>query len=326
MLSDVIKMMKRKLRLVRVNRNFWAFLIFLAISIVFWFMQSIKEMTEISITYALTIEDVPKDVIYTSDMPKEVNVNYTGKGWNAFYYKFMTNDKHELQINFKDITQSAGKLVLDANTFRRATSKNLPQGLTYKSTTPNKIEVYYSNGQHKRVPVVFNGHITTTAGRYLCGTILTPDSVDVYAPDHLYKSITSIKTENVTYKELEDTTMVRMSLLVPHGAKTIPDSIDANICVDIFTDKTIQVPIYCENVPSNKIMRTFPLHANITFLVSSTLYEEITAENFLLVVDYKEAKTTSQRCKLHIRQHPESIRNLRISPESVEYIIEENGE
>ena len=322
---DFTKVILRRLRLIKINRNFVVYLMFLAISIVFWFMQAIKEMSEVTLTYQLVIEDLPRNLVYTSEMPSEVNVIYSSKGWNAFYYKFMKNEEQALVINFKDIAQNAGKLSIDANTLRRAAMKVKPMGMTFKSTTPNRISVFYSNGQHKRVPVIFNGHVTTTDGRFQCGTILTPDSVDLYAPEHLYGSITSIKTENMTFEELQDTLTTKLALLVPHGAKVIPDSIEACICVDIFTDKTIQVPVYSENVPTNKIMRTFPQKVEVTFLVSSTLYDDITPQDFLIAIDYKEALPGTSRCKLHLRQTPENIRHLRM-PESVEYIIEQIAE
>lgn len=320
-----MKVILRRLRLIKINRNFGVYLMFLAISIVFWFMQAIKEMSEVTLTYQLVIENLPRNLVYTSEMPSEVNVSYSSKGWNAFYYKFMKNKDQALVINFKDIAQNAGKLSIDANTLRRAAMKVKPMGMTFKSTTPNRISVFYSNGQHKRVPVIFNGHVTTTDGRFQCGTILTPDSVDLYAPEHLYGSITSIKTENMTFEELQDTLTTKLALLVPHGAKVIPDSIEACICVDIFTDKTIQVPVYSENVPTNKIMRTFPQKVEVTFLVSSTLYDDITPQDFLIAIDYKEARPGTSRCKLHLRQTPENIRHLRM-PESVEYIIEQTAE
>lgn len=326
MLTDSVKVLMRRLRLNKLNRDFPVFLIFLAVSIAFWFMQTIKETTEVTLVYKLKIEDLPKDVVYTSELPPEISVIYTSKGWNAFYYKFMKNDDHELVINFKDISHKSGKMTIDANMLKRAVLKKKPQGMIFKSTSPSKIEAFYSNGQHKRVPVIFNGRVTTTAGRYQCGTILLPDSIDIYAPKHLYGSIQNIKTEHVTYTDLEDTLQTKLALLVPRGAKAIPDSIDATLCVDIFTDKTLQVPIYSDNVPGNKVVRTFPLKASVTFLVSATLYDEITSDDFLLVIDYKEAKDDTKRCKLHLRQKPENIRNLRINPESVEYIIEQTTE
>ncbi len=325
MLTDFVKVIFRRLRLIKIDRNLPVFLLFLCLSTIFWFLQTIQESTEVILAYRLTIEDLPNDVVFTGDMPNQINVTYTSKGWNAFYYKFMRNEEPELVVNFKDINQKSGKITIDANTLRRAILRKKPQGMTYKSSSPGKIETFYSNGQHKRVPVLFNGHVTTTAGRYQCGTIILPDSVDIYAPKHIYGSINNIKTENVTYTDLEDTLQTRLALLVPRGAKAIPDSVDVNICVDIFTDKTLQVTVYSENVPHNKLIRTFPLKVNITFLVSATLYNDITADDFLLVIDYNELKNDSKRCRVHVRQKPSGIRNLRISPETIEYIIEQSN-
>ena len=326
MLGDFFKVLFRRLRLIKIDRNLPVFLIFLGLSAIFWFLQTIQENTEVTLSYRLIIEDMPNDVVFTSDMPSEINVSYSSKGWNAFYYKFMRNDNPEIVINFKDVNQKSGKVIIDANTLRRAVMRKKPQGMTFKTTSPNKIEAYYSNGQHKRVPVIFNGRVSTTAGRYQCGTILMPDSVDIYAPKHIYGSINHVKTENVTYTDLEDTLQTRLALLVPRGAKAIPDSVDTRICVDIFTDKTLQATVYSENVPHNKLIRTFPLKVNVTFLVSATLYDEINASDFLLAIDYKELSSDSKRCRIHVRQKPGNIRNLRISPETVEYIIEQSTE
>jgi hypothetical protein len=326
MLGDFFKVLFRRLRLIKIDRNLPVFLIFLGLSAIFWFLQTIQENTEVTLSYRLIIEDMPNDVVFTSDMPSEINVSYSSKGWNAFYYKFMRNDNPEIVINFKEVNQKSGKVIIDANTLRRAVMRKKPQGMTFKTTSPNKIEAYYSNGQHKRVPVIFNGRVSTTAGRYQCGTILMPDSVDIYAPKHIYGSINHVKTENVTYTDLEDTLQTRLALLVPRGAKAIPDSVDTRICVDIFTDKTLQATVYSENVPHNKLIRTFPLKVNVTFLVSATLYDEINASDFLLAIDYKELSSDSKRCRIHVRQKPGNIRNLRISPETVEYIIEQSTE
>ena len=326
MLGDFFKVLFRRLRLIKIDRNLPVFLIFLGLSAIFWFLQTIQENTEVTLSYRLIIEDMPNDVVFTSDMPSEINVSYSSKGWNAFYYKFMRNDNPEIVVNFKEVNQKSGKVIIDANTLRRAVMRKKPQGMTFKTTSPNKIEAYYSNGQHKRVPVIFNGRVSTTAGRYQCGTILMPDSVDIYAPKHIYGSVNHVKTENVTYTDLEDTLQTRLALLVPRGAKAIPDSVDTRICVDIFTDKTLQATVYSENVPHNKLIRTFPLKVNVTFLVSATLYDEINASDFLLAIDYKELSSDSKRCRIHVRQKPGNIRNLRISPETVEYIIEQSTE
>lgn len=326
MYPHYLKILQRRLRLIKFDRNLLVFLIFLVISIAFWFMQSLQETKEVSIAYTLKVEDVPTRVIFTSDLPEQVNVNYMGKVWDALYHKYLANERHEVVLKFKDIDNQDGKIVIDGSTVRRAIVKMADKDMVFNSLTPGRIEAYYSLGQHKRVPVAFGGKVSTATGRFLCKTILTPDSVDVFAPSHLYDSIRSISTEKAVYTELEDTIVVRLALNAPHGAKLTPDSVKAKFCVDIFIDKTLQVPIYCANVPNNRIMRLFPLKTNVTFLVSATLYDEIKPDDFIIVADYSETSTHTNRCRLHVSQKPNNIRNLRISPEYVEYVIEQETE
>ena len=321
-----VKVLLRRLRLIKFDRNLLVFLIFLAISIAFWFMQSLQETKEVSIGYALKVEDVPTSVIFTSDLPEQVHVNYTGKVWDALYHKFLANEQHEVVLKFKDIDNQDGKISIDANAVRRALARHTDKDMVYNSISPSRIDVYYSHGQHKRVPVTFGGRIATASGRFLGETILRPDSVDVFAPGHLYDSIRSIATEKVIYTDVEDTIVAKLALEAPRGVKLTPDSVNAKFCVDIYIDKTLQVPIYCANVPNNRIMRLFPLKTSVTFLISATLYDEIKPDDFIIIVDYLEISDNTKRCRLHVSQSPNGIRNIRISPEYVEFVIEQTTE
>lgn len=327
MFTTFIKVIVRRLRLIKFNRDFLVFLVFLAISIGFWFMQALQDTTEVSIDYELKIEDVPHNIIFTTDMPGTVTVTYVSRGWAAFYHKFLLNEPHELTVRFRDINNaSASKVTIDAAQLRRAVAKLQIRDLTYSAASPSKIESYYSKGRRKRVPILLGSRVNTAPGRYLCNTVLTPDSVDVYAPDRMLDSIRSVLTEDLGRAVMEDTVVRRLAIVAPRGAKVIPDSITAQFNIDIFTDKTLQVPIYCDNVPKNKIIRLFPLNATITCLVSATHYSDIQPRDFIVVVDYDETKADAKRCKLHISQQPDEVHNLRISPEYVEYVIENTTE
>ena len=127
MLTDFFKVIFRRLRLIKFDRNLPVFLLFLCLSTAFWFLQTIQESTEVILPYRLTIEDLPKDVVFTGDMPSEVQVVYSSKGWNAFYYKFMRNDDPELVIPFKEVNQKSGKVIIDGNALRRAVLRKKPK-------------------------------------------------------------------------------------------------------------------------------------------------------------------------------------------------------
>lgn len=288
-------------------------------------MQTLKEDQSVTLNYELRITDMPNDILLTSTLPEEIKVNYSGHGWSVLQ-QLISNEQRFIEINFNEINQRSGKLNIDANVLSRAVIKKMPKELRYISASPNKIEAYYSNGQHKRVPIRFNGKITTGVSRYECGIFFSPDSVDIYAPQDVFDSIKVIFTKALTFSELEDTLVTKIALDTPTGVKVVPDSVKTTICVDLFTDNTITVPIFSENTPKNEVIKTFPSQAQVTFQVSSSLYRSISADDFMLVVDYNELKANMSKCKVHIRQKPTMIRQVRLSPEYVEFVIEHQEE
>ena len=236
MKTDVVKVIFRRLRLIRIDRNFLVFLVFLAVSIGFWFLQTLKEDMTVSMNYKLTITDVPRNAIFTSDVPNEVKVNFSGHGWNILQ-NMMRNESREIEISFDDLSTSNGTIVIDQATLQRAAVKKLPRNLRFASTSPNRIEIFYSNGMHKKVPVVFSGKITTEESRIQCGILFAPDSVDIYAPQHLLDEISSISTIKQSFSNLGDTIVCKIPLDVPKGMKALPDSVSTTICVDLFTER-----------------------------------------------------------------------------------------
>ena len=311
----------RRLRLVRINRNFLVFLIFLAIAIAFWFMQTLKESSSTQFVYDIRLTNVPKEVIFTSDIPKSIAISVTGRGWALLQYMSRKESK-ELIVDFKDIEKSRSKLTLDNNLWRRLLMHRFGSTIKFVTAIPSTQEVYYSNGTVKRVPIVFDGKITTELQHLLCGVHLYPDSTDIIAPTYMLDSITEVHTRYQEFKNLDDTLTTVIPLHTATGIKVIPDSVKIDICVDLFTEKTVEVPIYCENIPSNKLMRTFPSKAKVTFHVSATLFNKITPEDFIVVVDYNEAKTGQSKCTLQLRSKPEGISHARITPQAIEYVIE----
>lgn len=325
LMMEVYRKAIRRLRLIRINRNFIVFLVFLVISIGFWFLQALKEPTTTTLEYKVHITNVPKGVVFTSDVPETVSISVTGRGWSILQYLSQHENK-EINIDFSELNQSRSRITLDANVWRRHLTKELGNALKFNSSIPSTAVVYFSYGQTKRVPVVFNGKVTTEMQHVLGDIILKPDSVDVVAPTYLLDSIQSVQTSYQSYLSIEDTIHKKIRLQALTGVKILPDSINVTVCVDLFTEKTIEVPIYCENIPNNKVLRTFPSKANITFHVSATHFNSVKANDFIVVVDYNDVTSGEATCKLQLRAKPKNVSHVRVSPVEVEYLIEQSNE
>lgn len=320
-IAGTFRVLARRLRLIRINRNFLVFLIFLAVAIAFWFLQALKETTTTQLTYTVNFTNVPKEVVFTSEIPKEVKISITGRGWDILQY-LTQHELNELSIDFAEVEKSRSKVTLDNNLWRRMLLHDLGNTLKFVTATPTTQDVYYSNGKSKRVPIRFNGKIIPEQQHLLCGIQMTPDSADIIAPTYLLDSITEIQTQYNKFNKLADTLVTTLPLHTGTGIKAMPDSVRVKICIDLFTEKTVEVPIYCENLPRNKLIRTFPSKAKITFHVSASLFNKISPEDFIVAVDYDEIKEGSDKQKLVLMAKPDNISHIRISPEQIEFIIE----
>ena len=321
-LTNIYKILTRRLRLIRVQRNILVFFVFLLIAIAFWFMQALKETTTAQFTYDIKIVNVPKEIVFTSEIPSSINISVSGRGWAILQY-WSQHDKKELHIDFEDVEKEDSKLTLDNNLWRKLTQKEYNHNLKFVSALPGAVDIYYSNGITKRVPVRFNGKVSTEEQYLVCDIRVKPDSADVIAPVYLLDSIKEVLTEHGVFTDLDDTLTTKIALKNMTGIKVVPDSVRLKICVDLFTEKTLEVPIYCENIPENKILRTFPSKAKVTFNVSSTLFDKISPQDFIVVVDYKELKNGKNKCTLQLRESPNNVSHVRISPEQIEYVIEQ---
>lgn len=319
---SIYNILLRRLRLVKVQRNILVFLVFLLIAIVFWFMQAMKEDTNTQFTYRLNIVNVPKEIIFTSEVPRTVSITVNGRGWAILQY-WSRNDTWELTVDFKDIDKSNSKMTLDNNLWKRLTQKEYGNNLRFVASMPSELDIYYSNGIAKRVPVTFNGKISTEPQYLICGIEIKPDSADVVAPVYLLDSITEVQTEYKDIRNLSDTLITNIPLKTLAGIKVQPDSVRMKVLVDLFTEKTLEVPIYCENIPASKVLRTFPSKAQVTFHVSATLFNKISPQDFIVVVDYNELDGEKKKCNLQLRTQPDHVSHVRIVPEQIEYVIEQ---
>lgn len=306
----------------KINRELLVFLVFLFVSIVFWFLQTFKEITTAEISYDLHITGIPKNVIITSDVPQKISATVSGRGFAILEYITKT-EQRDIEVDYSSIVRGDGMLVIDNSIWKKMLGPLLGRNLRIVSVNPSILEVYYSTGDHKYVPIVFSGRVGVDSQHVLCGIDVDPQYVDIYAPDDQFDTISAVLTENLKLSNLKDTTKVRLALVPPLGVKCVPDSVNATICVDLFTTKTLKLPIFCENIPQDKVLRTFPMTATVTFRVSASLYSDITEDDFALVVDYSSIKPNTDKCQLILRQVPDGISNVRISPQQVEYVIEQ---
>ena len=185
------------------------------------------------------------------------------------------------------------------------------------------IEYIYSKGSSKMVPVVFKGIASSGSQYYITDTIFSPDSVRVFAPDSILRSVKRAYTQSLYLNGITDTVRQRARLVTVKGAKFIPNFVNMTFPVDVLTEKTLEVPLVGINFPPNKSLRTFPSKVKVSFQVGLSRFKSIRPDAFVFDISYESLlKSGSEKYKLKLKSVPAGISYIRIVPDQVDFLIE----
>ena len=154
-------------RLSKINRELLVFLIFLFIAIAFWFIQTFKDSMSMSIDYQLKITGIPKSVITTSQIPETVNVRVYGRGFQLLRLLFSSQER-VVEVDYSSMKDNNKALLIDNEIWKRAFDRILPSGISINERSLQTLEIFYSDGKHKAVKVLFDGKISTKSDFILC--------------------------------------------------------------------------------------------------------------------------------------------------------------
>lgn len=305
------------------NRQFLIFLFFLALSAVFWLFQALGETYEEDFQVPIELKNVPGNVVITTDLPQALHVSLRDKGSLLMAYRY-TRQFKPVVIDFNACSNPSGHVVVQAQDLMRQIVPQLMPGTQVVGVKPDTVEFYYNYGLCKRVPVVVQGTIRPDRLFTLAAVKQSRDSVLVYASKSQLDTITAAYSKPLSLLNLTDTAQVRAEFVKVKGAKFVPNQVDLTFCIDRLVEKTVQVPVRQVNFPASKQLRTLPATVNVTFQVGMGLYRQITNENFVLVVNYEDLlRTKGNQCHLSLKTIPAGVSHVRITPQDVEYVIEE---
>lgn len=307
------------------NREFLIFLFFFALSSVFWLLQTLNETFETEIVVPLKVNNIPNNLIITSELPDELRVTVQDKG--SILMKYLYGQQlAPVTVDYKnyEFGGMAGRVQIQEADVRRAITLQLFSSTKILGIKPDTLEFFYNRGLKKKVPVKIDGVVEAAPQYYLRHVVSKPDSVVVFAPSSILDTLNAAYTQSFYQAGLTESKNLSVPVRPIRGAKFIPNVLDIHVDVDLYTEKTVEVPVVGVNFPGDKDLRTFPSKVNVTFKVGTKSYKSITADDFVLVVSYEELmNNTSSKIPLHLKSVPEGVSSVRIHPSEVDYLVEQ---
>lgn len=305
------------------SRELLIFLFFVIVSFCFWLLQTMNDTYQTEFKIPVRLKNVPKEVVMTSEIPNEIRVSVEDRGTVLLNY-MLGRTFFPISFDFQDYQDKGAKVTIPLVEFNKKITSQLASSTKLLSVRPNVIEFIYTRGNAKKVPVAAKGRMVAGRQYYISNVLLAPDSVVVYAPKDVLNSITTAYTEPLDLENITDTVVQRIHLQEVKGAKFAPAFTDVTICVDMYSEKTVEVPVVGLNFPAGKVLRTFPSRVQVAFQVGLKNFKRVSENDFFIGVSYEDLlNNKSSKIPLTLRSKPDFVNHVRIVPEEVDYLIEQ---
>ena len=320
---SVMQILKNFL-LSNINKQLFTFLFFLTLSAIFWLILTLNEGYEKELKIPVRIVNIPKNVMLTSPGVDTVRATVHDQGWVLLNYLF-GGYRHNVKIDFRSFEKAYGKGVVPNGDLKRIIEQSLESSSKVTAVKPERLEYFYNNGEHKRVPVHWNGRVIPEQLFFISHVDYKPDTVDVYASREKLDSIRIVYTEPLNYVGFRDTLLVNCKLSHAADVKVVPERIDVVFHTDLLTEESIDVPIKCINLPAGKTLRTFPAKVKVNFVAGVSQIRELAATDFTVIADYLEIEQkNSDKCNIYLKEVPNGVSRATLSTKQVDYLIEDD--
>ncbi|HIZ25515.1 hypothetical protein [Barnesiella sp. An55] len=306
------------------TRELFTFLGFVLLSLVFWFMQGLNEEVETSFEIPVELQDLPERTTLINDLPTHMEVRIRDKGPVMLGYAI--EGLSPMRINFQEYDRGGSSFILTLPQLETLLRKSLRPTTTILSIMPDTLKVQYTHSAGKQVKLVVNGHVSTTPQCVVSGPMTADvDSVMVYGEPAFLNRIKEVSTVEFSTSRLSDTLRTTVQVARIPNVRVVPSEVTVTIPVEEMTSKLLNIPIEPQGVPSNWSLITFPSSVQLSCMMPFSRFAAVSEENFLVGVDYADLTKRPAPGKLCIRvlKYPEFVRNIILSQDSVDYILEQ---
>jgi hypothetical protein len=284
-----------------------------------------QEEYEIQLNIPVSYKDMPPDMAFLQSPPSEITARVRDRGSVLLNYTF-GQKKASIAVDMQESGGSDNTLRLTYKDIEGIILKQLIPTSNLLSFAPQQIDIPYSKLKHRKLPVYFDGDIRTKPGFLVSGELtVSPPLVDVYAGDVLFESLASLRTVYTEINGADKTITRKLSLRKTEGVVCDPEFVTVTIPIESYTEKTLEIPIRCRQVPPGYALRMFPSVVRVTCNVPLSLFKDLSEKDFEVEVNLVEHElNASGLLSVRLTKKPDWAGRVSLSQDSIEFILEQS--
>lgn len=298
----------------------WLF--FVAITTVVWVGHALNSNRNARIPVQVVYVGLPATVGTTDPLPEVVyaKVRDMGRRLRDVYMS-----QPQITIDLSDqIHSQDDEIVVTSDVIRHILADMLPGTCNIQDIEPQEIRTNYHHQRAKKVLVLPDVTIHPAAQYQASSKLkIVPHEVTAYGSQAALDSIKYIVTAPFSLTGARDSVDETLQLIAPEGIRLSTSEVNIHQAIELYTEKTIQVPIHVQGAPEGKHIHLFPSTAKVRIQIPMRRYQEINEQDVEVAVDYPYHH--ERELRVQVTTAPPQATHLSIQPQEVEYMIETIG-
>lgn len=310
-----------KLKSLLFRKDVLSFLVFLALSFAFWFINMLDKERETTLVIPVRYSGLSQQYNVASANTNFLKVQIKDKGINLLDYTNINSNPVTIDVS-QNLLQR-GKVVWNKDELRFRLMKYLLPTSVIIDIKPDSLAMVYEQLASKKLPVETDGEIEPAQQYMLSRKTIVPSYVTVFATKTVLEKLTTVKTEKFSLKNIDKTQEHIIKLHKTPGVRYSNEDVKLSITAEMFTEKEMFFPVKVINCPPELIIRTFPVQLKAVFNVALSHFKSVSVNDIVLYIDYNriiQNKVEKQPVLYTIQTS--MITNVRLESDEVEFIIE----
>ncbi len=305
------------------TRSILLYLVFVFISAIFWGFLTFNNQVKMDIEMPLKVT-MPNNVHLLSKLPDTLSVTVSDRGYRFFSYLF--HKSPTLTLRFSDYSDGINTFKVDQDHLKKEIASVLNKHTTIVNVLPQSINIRYTDLPGKKVPLKTDIIVDPRENYAQYGALIqSQDSVLVFSDAKTLSEINEVFTFHVEETDLTDTLRRRVSIAPINGAVIEPRSIDIMVPIEKLKSQTRTIKISVRNAPHGVRMLLFPSDVVVSYRSPVSRISD-NDSGITAVVDYNSVdfNSSSNKVKVLIGEMPAAYQDVKLSQDSVEYILEKS--
>jgi len=322
---NIVPEIKGKLRF---DKQMLLYLAFLLLSSLMWFFNKLGDETNDTLLYPVSFINMPVQKVVVNGLPDNFDLTVQGRGWDILRYK-MGKSPEPIVINLSRLNHILSKestidFSLATSALSEEIKSQLPANITLNAIQPDTIHFVLSNYSEKRVPVKPSLDLTFEHQCMIDNKItISPAEIIVNGPDIILDTLTAVYTKKLSARKVNGSIHKSLEIEQIDGIALRTNKVDVEVPVSKYTEESLTIPITITNETENVRLKIMPANVEIKFWVPMEDYSHINKTDFKVEINAENAeKQIGMQLPLTLSAQPSSVRNVRIEPEIVNFVME----